>query len=122
MDNMYDRINLLCKDRGTNITAVCRELNLARSSLSELNAGRTKSLSAEYLRKIAEYFGVSERYLVTGENEKTPSFDDEIFSDEFIAMYGDAKEILDSEDLEEIKRFLQMKLDIKRERENDKHT
>ena len=122
MDNMYSRINLLCKDRKTNITAVCRELNLARSSLSELNAGRTKSLSVEYLRKIAEYFDVSERYLVTGEDEKTPSFDDDLFKDEFIAMYGDAKEILDSEDLEEIKRFLQMKMDIKRERENDKHT
>lgn len=60
---MYERIEELCRTRRTNITAMCKELNISRASLSELKSGRTKSLSAEKLLKIADYFGVSIAYL-----------------------------------------------------------
>lgn len=74
MVEMYSRINDLCKAKGTNVTAMCRELDIARSSLSELNRGRTKSLSYEYISKIANYFDVSPDYIAgkTDIKEKAP--------------------------------------------------
>lgn len=71
MSTMYERIDRLCKDNGTNVTAMCKELEIARSSLSELNSGRSKTLSAEKTAKIASYFGVSVDYLLG--NEPKPS-------------------------------------------------
>lgn len=74
MSTMYERIDRLCKDNGTNVTAMCKELEIARSSLSELNSGRSKTLSAEKTAKIASYFGVSVDYLLGNEpKEKAPS-------------------------------------------------
>ena len=69
MSELYNRIDSLCKRENTNITTVCKELNIARSSLSELNAGRTKSLSVEYLQRIAKRFNVSMQYLIDGQEE-----------------------------------------------------
>ena len=68
MSTMYERIDRLCKDNGTNVTAMCKELEIARSSLSELNSGRSKTLSAEKTAKIASYFGVSVDYLLGNES------------------------------------------------------
>lgn len=69
MVEMYKRIDDLCKANKTNVTAMCKELNIARSSLSELNRGRTKSLSYEYISKIASYFGVEPDY-IAGKTDK----------------------------------------------------
>jgi len=69
MSEMYKRINSLCKEKGTNVTAMCKALNVARSSLSELNRGRTKSLSYDYISEIASYFTVSTDYLLGNEQK-----------------------------------------------------
>ena len=42
MADMYSKIEQLCKENNTNITAMCRLLDISRSTLSELKAGRTK--------------------------------------------------------------------------------
>lgn len=64
MLTIYERIDALCKERRTNVTAMCKELSIARSSLSELSRGRSKTLSADKMSKIAKYFGVSVDYLL----------------------------------------------------------
>lgn len=69
MRTMYSRIEELCRKSGTNITAMCRQLEISRSSLSELKAGRTKTLSAQYTARICRYFRVSVDYLL-GKNEQ----------------------------------------------------
>lgn len=74
MSDLYNRINSLCKANSTNITAMCKEIGVARSSLSELNAGRTSTLKAETLKKIADYFSVTIDFLITGdEQQKSPT-------------------------------------------------
>lgn len=79
MSDLYKRINSLCKESGTNVTAMCKELDIARSSLSELNAGRTKTLSAEYLSRIANRFNVTIDYLLGWDEKKpTPITEDEL--------------------------------------------
>ncbi len=69
---MYKRIEELCKRQGTDITKMCRELNIPRSSLSELKSGRAKSISADKVAKIANYFGVSALYITDGIEEEKP--------------------------------------------------
>ena len=64
MGTMYNRIEELCRRSGTNITAMCRQLQISRSSLSVLKAGRTKALSAQYTAKICRYFQVPVEYLL----------------------------------------------------------
>ena len=64
MENMYRVIEQLCQQRKTNVTAMCRELGISRSVLSELKAGRTQTLSTHNTEKIAGYFGVSVGYLL----------------------------------------------------------
>ncbi|KAA3386305.1 XRE family transcriptional regulator [Akkermansia muciniphila] len=70
MNNMYSLIEDLCKKRGTNITQMCRDVEIPRSVFSELKAGRTKQLSNKYLPIVANYFGVSVDYLI-GNKEKS---------------------------------------------------
>lgn len=70
MSSLYERIDFLCKQNNTNITSMCKELGIARSSLSELKAGRTKSLSSYYLQQISDKFAVPMRYLLTGEQDE----------------------------------------------------
>ena len=66
MNEMYERINFLCKNNHTNVTRMCSQLGIGRSALSELASGRTRSLSAATMASIAEYFGVTTDYLLTG--------------------------------------------------------
>jgi transcriptional regulator with XRE-family HTH domain len=66
MSVLYKRIDTLCKQMGTTVTAMCRELDISRSSLTELKSERTKSLSSESLLKIANYFKTSVDSLLFG--------------------------------------------------------
>ena len=63
-DDLYNKIESLCIERGVNITNMCKEAGVPRSALSDYKAGRIKSLSADKLSKIASYFGVSVDYLL----------------------------------------------------------
>ena len=66
MPEMYQRIDKLCKEKGINITLMCKECAIPRASLTDYKNGRIKSLSAETLSKIAAYFGVTVDYLYGG--------------------------------------------------------
>lgn len=78
MSELYNRIDHLCKKRGTNITALCKEANVGRATLSELNAGRTKTLTLETARKLAAALKISVGELMGDEQtEKTPTKDGE---------------------------------------------
>lgn len=64
MSELYNRIDKLCKIEGRTITSMCKDAKASRASLSDLNNGRKKSLSAETLSKIAETLGVSVGFLL----------------------------------------------------------
>ena len=63
MSELYNRIDELCKARGTNITALCKKAGVSRSALSELNAGRSKTLTVTTAQKIADALEVSLNFL-----------------------------------------------------------
>lgn len=73
MSELYNRIEELCKNRGTNITAMCKESGAPRGSLTDLKMGRTERLNTTTLSKIGEYFGVSVGFLLGHEDAKKPA-------------------------------------------------
>ncbi len=96
MADMYSRIEQLCKENNTNVTAMCRMLEISRSTLSELKAGRTKTLSAEYTTKIAAHFHVSADYLLGKTAQKgVPAVSSQALSfDDFTyAMHDEGKKL-----------------------------
>ena len=70
MSDLYKRIEELCKQNNTNITAMCKESGASRASLTDLKVGRNKRLSSDTLSKIANYFGVSVDYLIGNEQKE----------------------------------------------------
>ncbi len=66
---VYDLIEELCNGKGISITKLCKDCKIPRSTLTDYKKGRIKSLSADILCKIADYFDVSVDFLC-GTNEK----------------------------------------------------
>lgn len=59
---MFDKIYQLCQQKGIKPATLCREINIPRSTLTELKMQRSKSLSTDTLVKIARYFEVDLNY------------------------------------------------------------
>ena len=72
MANLYENIEKLCKQRGVNVTTMCKESGSSRGSLTDLKNGRKQTLKYETLDKIASYFGTSVDALVSGEHKENP--------------------------------------------------
>ena len=72
MENLYENIEKLCKQRGVNVTTMCKESGASRGSLTDLKNGRKQTLKYETLDKIASYFGTSVDALVSGEHKENP--------------------------------------------------
>lgn len=66
MNEVYDRIESLCKSRSMNITEMCKICGIPRASMTDFKMGRNKTLSAATLKKISEYFSTSVEYLLSG--------------------------------------------------------
>lgn len=98
MNEVYDRIDRLCKSRDINITEMCKICAIPRASLTDFKMGRNKTLSAVTLSKIADYFSCSVEYLLSGE---IPVADDQSLK---VALFGGDGDITD-EMWDEVKRF-----------------
>lgn len=98
MTEIYTRIENLCKEKGINITALCTACAIPRASLSDYKNGRKKTLSADTLSRIAEYFGVSVDFLYGGE-ASVPDIEGLK-----IALFGGNDNISD-EMVDEVKRY-----------------
>ena len=64
---MYERIKMLCKQHGTNITALERELGFAKGSICKWE---NHEPSYERVKMIADRFHVSVEYIKNGEDVK----------------------------------------------------
>lgn len=64
MSELYNKINELCKLNNISISSLCLATGISRSTLSELKAGRNKSISSDNLSKIADYFKVPSDYIL----------------------------------------------------------
>ena len=64
---MYERIKMLCKQNGTNITALERELGFAKGSICKWE---NHEPSYDRVKMIADRFHVSVEYIKNGEDVK----------------------------------------------------
>ena len=90
MSNMYETIEGLCQQNKITVTEMCRELKINRSSLSELKQGRAKSLSADKVVKIANFFGVSTNYIMGETSVMVEAHNEPIYLDD------ETRELIDS--------------------------
>lgn len=64
---MLEKILKLCKAKGISMTALEKELGFGRATISKW---KNADPSAIKLKKVADYFGVSVDYLISGEEEE----------------------------------------------------
>ncbi len=117
MSEMYDAIRALCRSRGINVTQLCRELGIPRSTLSELSTGRTRQLGLRHATRIAEYFGVPVSAL-TGAEAPAPAPDVAALDirEEPIAAYENLKRYLTEDDKADIATLIRLRAEINRGR------
>lgn len=65
-----ERVKNICKERKIPISKLEKELGFSNGYISQLKKG---VFPADRLKKIADYFGVSIEYLMTGEKGKVPT-------------------------------------------------
>ena len=102
MNNLYENIEKLCRDKSIRPGYLCSELGLSRGLMTDLKMGRKKSVSAQTAQKIAAYFGVSVGYLL-GQKDEPADILDEVD----VAFYGDFKE-LDEEQKETVRDMVRL--------------
>jgi transcriptional regulator with XRE-family HTH domain len=73
MNNLYEKIYVLCAERGITAGKLCSEINVRRSLITDLKHGRKQSLSADTLSKISNYFSISIDYLLGLEEKEKPT-------------------------------------------------
>lgn len=94
---MYSIFEKLCSERGVTAYRVCKETGITTSTLSNWKAGRYTP-KADKLKKIADYFGVSVEYLLTGKEDqsnvseiKDPDLKEEYLNLEKLLLSGKQK-------------------------------
>lgn len=115
MADLYNRISVLCQQRGVSVGKMCAELGISRGNLTELKMGRIKSLKSENLTKISGYFGVSVDYLLGAERSEAAVATSDLGMDDFTyALQNEAKGLTDAD--KEI--LLSMARQLKKARED----
>lgn len=90
MENLYERIESLCTQKGIRPGRLCNDLGISRGLITDLKMGRKKSVNAETAQKIAAYFGISVGQLLGRE-------EGDILQQADVAFYGDYKELSEDE-------------------------
>lgn len=104
-NNIKERFSKLCEMKGVKKTAVAKELGFSRSSYSKWN---TSKPTAETVTKLAEYFGVSEKFILTGEddhenyylNDEVAAIAQTVYERPEMKMLFDASRDVSKEDIE----------------------
>lgn len=99
---MYEIFARLLKERGVTATEVSKATGIRTSTLTDWKHGRTNP-KADKLKLIADYFGVSLEYMMTGEeaeyylNPETAQIAQEMFDDPDMRTLYDLKEKIGTE-------------------------
>ena len=124
---MYEIFEKLCEENGVTPYRVCKETGITTATISNWKAGRYAP-KQDKLQKIADFFGVSIEYLMTGEekdnnnkyylNEETAEMAQALFENHDLRVLFDAAKDASPEDLKTTYDML-MALKRKERGEND---
>lgn len=68
MCTLYENIIKLCRDRGITGGKLCVDIGISKSTLTDLKAGRKKTITVPTATKIADYFGVPDGEIIQPKN------------------------------------------------------
>lgn len=119
MNNLYNRIEELCAKSNIKIGKMCAMVGIQRSVMSDLKSGRKNTLSAETLSKIASYFDTTVDYLIGKTDTKKAPSEDEAIEDEFVGFYGDVKKDLTEGDINDIKKLMELRAELNKNKEKE---
>lgn len=112
---MYEIFEQLLQKNGITAYKVAKDTGVTQSTLSDWKRGRSKP-KADSLEKIANYFNVSLKYLMSGEekdggetyylNDETAEIAQEIFENKELRLLFDASKNATPEDLKTIHSML----------------
>lgn len=119
---MYEIFEKLLELKGVRTSDVCSATGIAQSTFSDWKSGRSKP-KREKVEKIANYFGVTVDYLMTGKesedgyyiNPETAKAAQEMFENEELRVLFDAARDAEPEDLQAVYNVL---LALKRKENN----
>ena len=115
----YDVFKRLCDEKGVSCNRAATEMGLSNATATKWKkTGATPQ--GDTLQKIADYFGVSVDYLLGNEEKPASQEADELLKDELVAFYGEVKNDLDQDDIDDLKTFMRMKAEIKKNRREKK--
>ena len=112
MNRLYELISGLRETQGISDAELARRVGIRQGLLSDLKKNDNQELKFDNLKKIAEYFKVPLDYFSeTGEPNPNdippePPISDSQF---MFALWGDVKDEMTDEDLEEVRKFAHMK-------------
>lgn len=122
MGSLYEHIEQLGKDGGyKNMTVLCKAAGVPRTTMSELNSGRSKDLSKPNAQKFADLLGLPLDCIYGIEQKQKPPTltkkDEREVSDDDIkfALFGD--KTIDDETYESVKNFARFAAEQKRKRQ-----
>lgn len=90
MGNLYETIQILCKEKGIRPGRMCDELGISRGLMTDLKMGRKKSVSAQTAQRIASYLGVTVARLLGQESG-------DVLDEVDVAFYGEFKELTEEQ-------------------------
>ena len=95
----FDRFEDLCKQKGVSKQRACIDCGLSRTAWNKWKAGAIPNGDA--VQSLADYFGVTTDYLLTGEEtKKAPTQEDEreiTFDDFTFAMQNESKDLTEAD-------------------------
>lgn len=107
----YDVFCDLCEKKGVSPTRATVEIGLSRTIGTKWkNTGATPS--GDTLAKIAAYFDVSTDYLLGKEKEPAALVGAELIKDEFIGFYGEVREELTQDDIDDILQLMRIRAEL----------
>lgn len=111
----FDILQQLCNEKGIAISALLDEIGMSRGNMARWKAGLEPKAATK--KKIADVLGVNISELEEKPAAPKDSELDALLKDELIAFYGEVKENLDQNDIDDLKTFMRMKAEIKKNRE-----
>lgn len=107
MEDLYKHIESLGREHGyKNMTVLCKAAGVPRSTMSELNNGRSKDLSKPNAQKFADILGVTLDEVYGEETKKAPTQEGErqISNDDIkFALWGTRE--IDDDVLDRVRQF-----------------
>lgn len=109
MSTLYENIMALCESNGIKGGKMCADIGLSRGFLTDLKYGRKQSASADTVKRIADYFGVSSDVVLYGAEKESAQVDE----DPDAELYGLVRRANEKEETREMLEQLLKRSDLR---------